>query len=58
MFPTQNNRLEAHELRPTPIQDQRGGVYHVRDVLEELLDRYRVRFPEIEVTVVQEPVVA
>jgi hypothetical protein len=56
MVPAPNNRLEAPELRPIPTRNRRGGIHHVRDVLDELLDRYREKFPEIEVTVVHEPV--
>jgi len=57
MVPTPINRLEGPELPPIPTRIRRDGVQHVRDVLDELLDRYRERFPEIEVTVVHEPVV-
>jgi len=56
MTPSPNNRLEDRELPPMPIRNRHGGVHHVRDVLDELLDHYRERFPEIEVTVVREPV--
>jgi hypothetical protein len=49
--------------RPTPNDDSRlagqrtgnDGVHPIREVLTELLDQYRAKFPEIKVVVVEEP---
>jgi hypothetical protein len=37
-----------------PLSCDRGGqVHRIDDILTELLDQYRVRFPELRVAVVQ-----
>ena len=36
--------------------DRQGGVRHIGDVLKELLERYAVPRPEVELQTVEEPV--
>ena len=48
---------DRRRLRPAaPLSCDRGGPVHkIDDVLTELLDQYRVRFPELQVAVVHTP---
>jgi hypothetical protein len=42
----------------SPLADRRsrdGGVWPIRDVLAELIAHYQVRFPGVNVTVVEQP---
>ena len=47
----------CRRLPPTaPLSCDRGGpVRKIDDVLAELLDQYRVRFPELQVAIVHTP---
>ncbi len=48
---------DRRRLPPTaPLSCDRGGPVHkIGDVLTELLDQYRARFPELQVAVVRTP---
>ena len=48
---------DRRRLPPTaPLSCDRGGPLHkIDEVLTELLDQYRVRFPELQVSVVHTP---
>jgi hypothetical protein len=37
-------------------REELGGVRCIGEVLEELLERYRLQFPKVNVTMVEEPV--
>ena len=47
------NRYDAARL--TGQERPNHGVHPIDNVIAELLDRYRIRFPEIDVTVLVEP---
>ncbi len=43
------------DFRSADERNRDGGVRPIGDVLAELLDQYRGRFPDINVMVVEEP---
>ena len=51
-----DSRPSRYDVARITGQERPGhGVHSIEDVLAELLDRYRIRFPEIDVTVLVEP---
>ncbi len=43
------------DCRPADRRSRDGGVRPIRDVLAELLAHYQVRFPGLNVTVIEQP---
>jgi hypothetical protein len=44
-----------NDSRPGDRRGRDGNVLPIGDVLAELLDQYQVRFPGVNVTVIEEP---
>jgi len=43
------------DFRSADERSRDGGVHPIEDVLAELLDQYRGRFPDINVMVIEQP---
>lgn len=55
----EQSRFSGDRRRLTPLAplscDRGGPVHKIDDILTELLDQYRVRFPELRVAIVHTP---